>query len=133
MSKLTNHKIELEVEIKEIYNCICQAFSILDFDAVLNHFSDSKNMVKISNGNILRGKKQLAAYWNQSIDSEDDLRISIENVEVHTMGEKYVWTTADENILVRGQTYKAAVSNIFVRSAHGWKILLDHTTYIQPE
>ena len=133
MSNLANNKIKLEADIKEIYNSICQAFSILDIDKVLSYFSNSKNMVKISNGGVLRGKKQLTEYWQQSIGSRKDLQISIKNVEIHVMDDKHIWATADENISFCDQNYNAIVSNIFVRSTHGWKILLDHTTYIRPE
>lgn len=126
-------EVKFEDEIKKIYKKICQALSDSDINLSLSFFADDSNMVKISNGNLLRGKKQLSEYWNLHIDDNSGLRISIDNVEIHRINEKYAWATAEEYISFEEQNYKAIVSNIFVLTNSGWKILLDHTTSIKPE
>jgi hypothetical protein len=126
----TNKIDRVKVEIENIYERICNSFAELDLDSVLGYFSDSDDMVKISNGTALRGKKELSEYWHKRLDDVDNLRISIENVEVHIIDENNVWTTADEHIIKGTDSQKAIVSNIFILTAEGWKILLDHTTYL---
>ena len=125
--------IKFEDEIKEIFKKICQSFAESDINQALSFFADDSNMVKISNGHVLRGKKQLSEYWYQHIDANSGLRISIDNVEIHKIDEKHAWATAEEYISFGEQSYKAIVSNIFVMTNSGWKILLDHTTSIKPE
>lgn len=118
-------------QIEEVYKKICSKFEELDLDSVLKYFSDRDDMVKISNGSVLHGKKELSAYWHNRLDGTGSLHISIENIEVHRIDEKNVWTTADEIIFMNGQSQKAVVSNIFISTPDGWKILLDHTTYVK--
>ncbi len=52
-------------------------------------------------------------------------------MEVHRIDDNHAWSTADEYISVDGQERQAIVSNIFVLHDSGWKILLDHTSYIE--
>lgn len=118
----------LKTEIEKVYSDICKAFSRLNFDLVLEHFAD-EGLVKISQGTMLRGKKQLAENWRQRIGDVTELRIRIENVEVHRIDDGHAWATADEYISIDGQQLNAVVSNIFVLQDSGWKILLDHTSY----
>lgn len=122
----------LRLRIMAVYDDICEAFATLDFDAVLEHFAD-EDMIKISQGQVMRGKKELAENWRQRIGGAGELRIRIENVEIHRINDTHTWATADEYISVDGDERKAIVSNIFVLQDTGWKILLDHTTYLQPE
>ena len=121
----------VKAEIEKVYSGICKSFAELNLNSVLEYFSDRDDMVKISNGTLLRGKKELLGYWHKRLDGVDNLRISIENVEVHIIAENYVWTTADEYIILNEHYQKAVVSNIFILTTEGWKVLLDHTTYVQ--
>jgi uncharacterized protein (TIGR02246 family) len=132
VNSLTRDHQALKTEIEKVYSEICEAFSRLDFDAVLDHFAD-EGMVKISQGVVLRGKQQLAENWRQRIGDVKQLRIRIENIEVHGIDDRHAWTTADETISIDGQRLEAVVSNIFVLLDSGWKILLDHTSYVQTE
>ena len=127
-SNKPDHRIE--TAIREVYQQICLAFEQADMELALSYFSDREDMVKISNGRFLRGKAQLANYWRQRIGGGAAPRISISNIGIHRIDEHHVWATADEQIVLGGQTQQAIVSNIFVRTDTGWKILLDHTTYI---
>ena len=97
---------------------------------MLEHFAD-EGMVKISQGQLLNGKEELAENWQQRIGGVGELRIRIENVEIRRVDDRHAWTTADEYISVDGQERLAIVSNIFVLQNSGWKILLDHTSYIE--
>jgi len=119
----------LKAEILKVYNAICDAFADLDFDTVLEYFAD-EGMVKVSQGQMLRGKKELAENWRQRVGNVGEVRIRMENVEVHRIDDDHAWSTADEYISVDGMERQAIVSNIFVLQDSGWKILLDHTSYI---
>ncbi len=127
----TNEKQSVKKQIENVYGEICRSFRKLDLDSVLDYFSERDDMVKISNGTLLRGKKELREYWYKRLGDVKNLRISIENVEVHIIDEKHVWTTADEHIILDGKYQNAIVSNIFNLTKDGWRILLDHTTYVQ--
>ena len=122
----------LKDEILRVYEDICDAFATLDYAAVLEHFAD-QGMVKISQGQLIRGKKDLAENWRQRVGNVAQLRIRMENVEVHRIDDNHTWSTADEYISVDGQERQAIVSNIFMLQASGWKILLDHTSYIEKD
>jgi hypothetical protein len=127
----TNEIHRVKEQIEDVYAKICKSFAELNLNSVLGYFSDQYDMVKISNGKLLRGKKELKKYWHKRLDDVYSLRISIENVEVHIIDENHVWTTADETIILDENSQKAIVSNIFILTDAGWKILLDHTTYVQ--
>ena len=122
---------QVKEQIINVYGGICRSFVNLDLESVLGYFSDRGDMVKISNGTVLRGKKELSEYWHKRLDDVKNLQISIENVEVHMIDENNVWTTADEYITLGENSQKAVVSNIFIMTPGGWKIILDHTTYVQ--
>jgi ketosteroid isomerase-like protein len=117
-------------EITTVYENISRALSRLDLEAALSYFADSEDMVKISNGHVLRGKQELADYWQGRLGAVRELKVTIENVEIHALGDHHLWATADETISVEGNAQKAIVSNIFIHTGQGWKILLDHTTYL---
>lgn len=128
MVQQENVSRNLRIEILAVYDDICAAFADLDFEAVLEHFADEAT-VKISQGKVLRGKRALADNWRQRIGDVGELRIRIENAEIHRIDDKHAWAVADEHISVDGEERKAVVSNIFLLQDTGWKILLDHTTY----
>ena len=119
----------LRIEIMAVYDDICEAFAELDFEAVLEHFAD-EGMVKISLGQVCRGREELAASWRQRIGDVASLQIRMEDVEVRSIDENHAWAIANEYISVDGDERRAIVSNIFVLQEGGWKILLDHTSYV---
>ena len=123
----------LETAIKEVYNDICKAFAGIDIESALSSFSDREEMAKISNGVLFVGKEQLAENWHQRLGNESALRIRLENIAIHKIDDKHAWATADEYISIGDQDHKAIVSNVFVLEDSGWKILLDHTTYVPPD
>lgn len=136
MSIPANHNDDqyaLKMAIQEVCANISDAFAKLDIDAALSFFSDREDMVKISNGSLFQGKGQLAQSWYQRLSGASSLRIRIENLKVHRIDDKHAWATADEYISIGDQDHKAVVSNIFVLENSEWKILLDHTTYVQTD
>ena len=127
---LKNPEGNVKEQIEGVYRSICSRFEKLDLESVLGYFSDRDDLIKISNGIVLRGKKQLSEYWHKRLNHVKGFSIAIENTEVHIIDKYNVWTTADEKISMNGQSQKAVVSNIFTLTPDGWKILLDHTTYL---
>ena len=130
-SEIREDKNQMYNEIKNVYDKISAAFGIQDIKTVLSYFSDSSEMVKVSNGIIIRGKKELSDYFHRRIGQLERLSIRIENIQLNIIDETHLWTVADEFVTYSGQTHKAVVSNIFIKTKDGWKILLDHTTYLE--
>lgn len=120
--------MNLESEIKEVYEKASKAFCKMDIPEILNYFSDSPSMVKISGGTVLRGKKELADYLSESFSFVKDLHIRVEDIEIYPIDSNHVRTVADEYISYNGENTRAVVSNIFVKTDKGWKILHDHTS-----
>jgi len=116
--------------IEKVFNAICDAFGRSDVVGAADHFSNRPDMVKISNGHVLKGKEQMLAYWTQKIEEFKGVTIAIGLKELNRIKEDCFWTVADEKISAHGAQIKAVVSNIFIREDNRWKILLDHTTYI---
>lgn len=130
-SEIREDKNQMYNEIKNVYDKISAAFGIQDIKTVLSYFSDSNEMVKVSNGIIIRGKKELSDYFHRRIGQLEELSIRIENIQLNIIDETHLWTVADEFVTYSGKTHKAVVSNIFIKTKGGWKILLDHTTYLE--
>ncbi|MCP3923551.1 MAG: nuclear transport factor 2 family protein [Desulfobacterales bacterium] len=116
-------------EIEAVYSKISKAFGEKNIDLVLSFFSDSKDMIKISHGVVLRGKNELAKYY-EKLKNVEEINISIENIVINEIDENHIWSTADEYITINGDQKKAVVSNIFVKLDTGWVILHDHTTHL---
>jgi len=125
-----SEQTQLDAEIMAVNQAVSQALGRLDLEAALSYFADGQDMIKISNGHVMRGKEQLRDYWQGRLGRVKSLRVVLENVEIHALDEHHAWMTADEFISADGNTQKAIVSSIFVRTGPGWKILLDHTTYL---
>ena len=121
----TNHQ-----DIQAVYGEISRAFNERDIEKALNFFSTHSDMMKISNGHVSRGKQELAAYWKGRLHGAHDVRIEIRNIEIHVIDERHAWATADEYISINGDMQQAIVSNIFLHENSGWRILLDHTSYV---
>jgi ketosteroid isomerase-like protein len=130
-SEIREDKNQMYSEIKNVYDKISAAFGIKDLETVLSYFSDSSEMAKVSSGIIIRGKKELSDYFHKRIGQLEGLSIRIENIQLNIIDETHLWTVADEFVTYSGKTHKAVVSNIFIKTKEGWKILLDHTTYLE--
>jgi ketosteroid isomerase-like protein len=128
-----SHHQDILRNIEALYREVSQAFAEQDIEKALSFFADHPDMIKISNGHVSRGKKELLGYWNQRLGSAHDLQIEIKNIEMHIIDEQHVWATADEYISINGEVQKAIVSNLFLLGDSGWKILHDHTTYVDEE
>lgn len=121
---------EIRATIEKVFNAICDAFGRSDVVGAADHFSNHPNMIKISNGQVLKGKEQILDYWTKKIEEFKGVTIGIKLNELHRIKDDYLWTVADEYITTHGAQIKAVVSNIFIREDNRWKILLDHTTYV---
>ena len=64
-SEIREDKNQMYNEIKNVYDKISAAFGIQDIKTVLSYFSDSSEMVKVSNGIIIRGKKIIIRLLSQ--------------------------------------------------------------------
>lgn len=121
---------EIRAAIEKVFNTICDAFGRSDLAGAADHFSNRPDMIKISNGHVLKSKEQMLAHWTKKLEELKGVTITIELSSLHRIKDDCLWTVADETISAYGAQIKAVVSNIFIREDNQWKILLDHTTYI---
>jgi hypothetical protein len=121
---------KIKRQITAVYEGVCRAFECGDLAGAAGFFSDSSEMVKISNGKLLKGKAEMLAYWQERVAAMQGVSVSIAHLEIHPINENTLWATADETISSKDEKMAAVVSNLFVLEEGVWKILLDHTTYL---
>ncbi len=82
--------MNIQNEIEEVYRQISKAFGEKNIDLVLSYFSNNKDMVKISHGVVLRGKDELAKYYEKLKDVEE-INISVENIVINVIDENHIF------------------------------------------
>ncbi|RPI72034.1 MAG: nuclear transport factor 2 family protein, partial [Desulfobacteraceae bacterium] len=78
---------EIKATIEKVFNAICNAFGRSDVTGAADYFSNSPDMVKISNGQVLKGKEQMLAYWTKMIEEFKGVTIAIDFKELHRIKE----------------------------------------------
>ncbi|HWR56275.1 MAG TPA: nuclear transport factor 2 family protein [Negativicutes bacterium] len=123
---------DLKETIERLFNSVCEAFARSDAAGAAIYFSDRPEMLKISNGNVLNGKEQMIAYWEKKIKDLNGMAITIHINALHRINDDYLWMVADEYISSPNSQTKAVFTNLLIWEDNQWKILLDHTTYLNP-
>lgn len=123
---------DLKETIERLFNSVCEAFARSDAAGAAIYFSNRPEMLKISNGNVLNGKEQMIAYWEKKIKDLNGMTITIHINALHRINDDYLWMVADEYISSPNSQTKAVFTNLLIWEDNQWKILLDHTTYLNP-
>ena len=74
---------------------------------------------------ILRGWRMVEESWRRIFDGPGRNQFILTNDAAVVAGE-IAWVTLDENLVDGAATGTIAATNLFVRSAEGWKLVLHH-------
>ena len=74
---------------------------------------------------ILRGWTMIEESWRRIFAGPGRNQFIVTNEAVVTIGDT-AWITLDENLVDGFATGTIAATNVFVRTAHGWKVVLHH-------
>ena len=74
---------------------------------------------------VLRGWPVVEESWRRIFDGPGRIQFIVTNEASRATGD-VAWVTLDENLVDRTATGTIAATNIFVRRADGWKLVLHH-------
>ena len=74
---------------------------------------------------VLRGWPVVEESWRRIFDGPGRIQFIVTNEASRATGD-VAWVTLDENLVDRAATGTIAATNIFVRRAAGWKLVLHH-------
>jgi ketosteroid isomerase-like protein len=74
---------------------------------------------------ILRGWPLIEESWQRIFDGPGRNQFILTNDVVASIGD-VAWVTVDENLVDRYATGTIAATNVFARTASGWKLVLHH-------
>ncbi len=74
---------------------------------------------------ILRGWPEVEASWARIFDGPGRLQFIVTNEAVTAEGD-LAWVTLDENLVTDGATGTVAATNLWARTAAGWRLVLHH-------
>ncbi len=80
---------------------------------------------------ILRGWEAVRDSWARIFAGPGRNQFILTNVTASIRG-TMAWVTLDENLMDRANTGTIAATNLFVRSANGWKLVLHHGSPVAP-
>jgi ketosteroid isomerase-like protein len=97
-----------------------------DLDAMRAVWDHGAHTVCIHPGwPILRGWPVIEESWRRIFAGPGRNQFIVTNEAVATMGDT-AWITLDENLVDQFATGTVAATNVFVRPAEGWKMVLHH-------
>ena len=74
---------------------------------------------------VLRGWPVVEESWRRIFEGPGRIQFIVTNEASRATGD-VAWVTLDENLVDRAATGTIAATNIFVRRADGWKLVLHH-------
>ena len=97
-----------------------------DMDAMRRVWEHSDRTVCTHPGwPILRTWPLIEASWRRILEGPGRNQFIVTNAEVSIAGE-VAWVSCDENLVAGGATGTVAATNVFARSADGWKLVVHH-------
>ena len=97
-----------------------------DIDAMRQVWDHGERAVCVHPGwPILRTWASIEWSWQRIFEGDGRNQFIVTNVEVSGEGD-VAWVSADENLVDGERTGTVAATNMFVRTADGWKLMLHH-------
>ena len=102
------------------------AFERRDLDAMSDVWEHSDHVTCVHPGwSILAGWGAVSASWFALFDGPQRLQFIVTGERVLVHGD-VAWVTCDENLIDAGNAQSVAATNIFARSADGWRLVHHH-------
>lgn len=103
-----------------------EAFEQRDLDAMSDIWEHSDRVTCVHPGwAILSGWASVSASWYALFDGPQRLQFIVTGERVEVVGD-LAWVSCNENLLDTGATQAVAATNVFARTAGGWKLLVHH-------
>ena len=102
------------------------AFERRSLEAMAEVWDHSDDVVCVHPGwPVLRGWPVVEESWRRILEGPGRIQFIVTNEAARVTGD-VAWVTLDENLVDRTATGTIAATNIFVRHAGGWKLVLHH-------
>ena len=120
----TEQQRAVEVEIRSAVDRFMKIFSTGDAQAVANTYSKNP-IVGAPTGELVRGKKQLLAFWQAILNGPGMTVEHYEVVDVQALGEGFAAETTLFTAIIGGQRMSGKYLVVWKREDGHWKLHLD--------
>jgi ketosteroid isomerase-like protein len=115
-----------EDEVRAANQAFYDAHEARDLAAMAAVWEQSERAVCTHPGwPILRGWPEIDESWKRIFSGPGRNQFIVTNDVVVVVGD-VAWVTLDENLMDRAATGAIAATNVFVRTAEGWKLSVHH-------
>ena len=124
----------LRTEVQNVVRAYTDAANKADTSAYTEIYSRQAGVTSIADGTILRGWEAIRTDADSMLGREGGYQISVGSIDVTPLGTGFVLAVAPTTVNV--QTDKGAVllhralTLVLQRTAEGWKIIHDHTSFV---
>jgi ketosteroid isomerase-like protein len=113
-------------EVRAVNQAFYDAHEARDLDAMRAVWVHADDAVCTHPGwPILRGWSTIEDSWRRIFEGPGRNQFIVTNEVIVTLGDT-AWVTLDENLVDGFATGTIAATNLFVRTAEGWKMVLHH-------
>jgi ketosteroid isomerase-like protein len=122
--------VEDEHEVLRINAVFYDAFEHRDLDRMSDVWRHDDSITCVHPGwPALHGWAAVSASWVGLFTGPQRLQFIVTNEQAHVSGDT-AWVTCDENLLDSGTTQAVAATNVFVRDAGYWKLIVHHASAV---
>lgn len=115
-----------EVAVRAANAAFYDAFERRDLDAMSDVWEHGDRVACVHPGwSILTGWGAVSASWYALFDGPQRLQFIVTDERIAVVGD-LAWVTCNENLIDGGATQAVAATNVFARSAGGWRLVHHH-------
>jgi len=113
-------------EVLAVNDAFYAAHEERDLDAMAAVWEHADRVVCVHPGwPILRGWRAVEESWRMIFSGAGRNQFILTNQSVD-VDEGLAWVTLEENLVDRGETHTIAATNVFARTANGWRVVAHH-------
>lgn len=113
-------------DILAVNDAFYAAHEARDLDAMGTVWDHADRVVCVHPGwPILRGWPEVEASWRRIFAGAGRNQFILTNQSLD-VGDELAWVTLEENLVDRGETHAIAATNVFARTADGWRMVAHH-------
>lgn len=113
-------------DVLAVNDAFYAAHEARDLDAMSTVWDHADRVVCVHPGwPILRGWPAVEESWRHIFAGAGRNQFILTNQSLD-VGDELAWVTLEENLVDRGETHAIAATNVFARSADGWRLVAHH-------